>query len=190
MKAVFERRRDAKVATAPAESPEQIRIGLCRDVEHRAVCVHELDGEEVVGRETVDAHQPAETSAECEARDPGRRDRAAGDGQPVHGRFSVELRPDDAALCADRPGLGVDIHPLHLGEVDHQTAVGDAPPGDVVSAAANRDLQTRLAREANRRADVCRTVAARDQRRPLVDEPVMDPARGFVMVFAGLEHGA
>jgi len=187
---IFERRRDAKIATAAPERPKEIGLGLFCDVEHRAVCGYELNGEQIVGGEAVAAQQPAEAPAECEARNPGRRDRAAGDGEPMHSRLSVELRPEDASLCTHRPCLWVDVRALHLGEIDHQAAIGDAAPGNVVSTTPDRDLQTRLARESHRSADVCDAAAPCDQRGPLVDEPIVDEAGGFVAVVAGLEHGA
>jgi hypothetical protein len=59
----------------------------------------------------------------------------------------------DIAQQASALGLGdavvhVDRDPAHQGEVDHDRAVGDRAPGDVVSATADRE--GRPARRANR----------------------------------------
>jgi hypothetical protein len=93
-------------------------------------------------------------------------------------------------LRAHRPRVRVDVDALHLGEVDQQRAVGDASPGDAVAAAADGDLEPALAREVDRGGDVARAPAAHDQRRPSVDEPVVDEASRLVALVAGLQHGA
>ena len=56
-----------------------------------------------------------------------------------------------------------------------------------MSAATNRNLQLRFARELEGGGDICRASAARDQRGPPVDQPVVDEARGFVAFVAGLK---
>src|SRR3954447_13693082 len=38
--------------------------------------------------------------------------------------------------------LGVDVDVLHVGEADHQPALGHGAPGDVVPAAADRHLES------------------------------------------------
>jgi hypothetical protein len=63
VQAVRERRDDAEVAAA-AQCPEQIRVRAGVDLEHLACRGHELDREQVVHREPVLAHQPAEAAAE------------------------------------------------------------------------------------------------------------------------------
>ena len=58
-----------------------------------------------------------------------------------------------------------------------------ARPGDVVAAAAHRDLELQRPRQLDGVGDIRRAVAARDQRRPLVDESVVDAPR---VVVAGI----
>jgi hypothetical protein len=72
------------------------------------------------------------------------------------------------------------VDALHEGEVDHQPAVGDRLAGDVVAAAADRDLQSFAPGEVDRVGDVRRVQAARDDRGMPVDQPVVH-ATGLVV---------
>jgi len=148
------------------------------------------DPEQVVGGEAVLGHQPAETAAEREAGDPGRRDDAAGHREAVRGGRVVQLAPEHAAAGGHGRALPVDRDPLHLGQVDHQAAVRHGTPGDVVAAAADRDLQSRPAGELERRDDVGRRPAADDQGGPAVDEAVVHGPGRVVARVPGPEHGA
>ena len=56
-------------------------------------------------------------------------------------------------------------------------AVGHGAAGDVVSAAADRHVEPRVARQRERGDDVAGGPAADDQRRAPVDQPVVDRAR-------------
>ena len=180
MQSVLEPGRDAEVAAAPAQGPEEVRMGFLGDVQHLAVRGHQLDGEQVVDGEAVDAVQPAEPAAERESGDSRRRDDSARGRQPVQRGLLVELAPRDASLCSHGLRGRIDVDALHLGEVDHQTAFCDGSAGHAVPAAAYGDLQPRLAREGDRVHDVCRAAAPRDQRGTLVDQAVVDPARLLV----------
>ncbi len=165
----------------------QVAIGVLRDVDDAAVGRDELDADQVVGGEAVLRHQPTEPAAEREPRDAGRRDRAARRRESVHGRLAVELAPERTALRARRLAGRVDVDALHRREVDHQRIVGDGAPGDVVAAAANRDVEALRASEADRVGDVRGVPAARDQRRPPVDHPVVDTSRVVVLGVSGVE---
>ena len=69
---------------------------------------------------------------------------------------------------------------LHRGEIDHHPAVDGAVPGDVVTAAADGDLEIQRPRQLDGVRDVGGAMASRDQRRPLVDQAVVD-ASGLVV---------
>ena len=86
----------------------------------------------------------------------------------------VELPPDHAALGANGTPDGIDVDSLHRGQVDHQPAVGDGAPCDVVTAASDGDLQVVVAPEVDGVDHICGAEAACDDRRTLVDEPVVD----------------
>ena len=92
---------------------------------------------------------------------------------PAASLSSAQVTPPCAV--AVRPG-GIDGDVLHVGEADHHPAVGDGAAGDVVAAAAHRHLEARAARERERGDDVLGRPGADDQRRPAVDEAVVDGA--------------
>ena len=102
----------------------------------------------------------------------------------------VELSPEHAAL--GRPGgpLGIDRDRLHLGEVDHHAAVRHGPAGDVVTAAADRDLESRPAREGERRSDVTHGLATNDQSGSAVDEAVVHGAGRVVARVLRAKNGS
>ena len=69
-------------------------------------------------------------------------------------------------------------------EVDHEAVVADAMPSGIVPTTANRDLQSVLACELERRGHVVAAETARDHRGPASDERVEPAARVFVAVVA------
>src|SRR5215211_4905502 len=142
-------------------------------MEHVALCRHEFDREQVVGSKPVVGHQPAEPAAERVARDTRSGDRPSGHPQAVFGGSVVQLPPDHTALGGGGCLVGIDRDRLHLGEVDHHTAFCHGATSDVVAAAADRDLESRPARERERGDDVVRRPAADDQSGPMVNEAVV-----------------
>ena len=185
---VLEPRGDAEVAAAAAECPEEVGIGLGCHAEHVSRRSHQLDGQQVVDGEAVHATQPAEPAAEREPGDAGRRNDPTGRGEPVEGGLSVQLTPRDSTLGAHGLRSGVDMNALHLSEVDHHAAVCDSLPRHAVSAAAHGDLEPSLACQRNRVDDVGRAATPCDQRRPLVDETVVNPSRFLVASGSGLQQ--
>ena len=107
---------------------------------------------------------------------------------PCSAAASFSSRPEHASLGGGGPLVGIDLDPLHLGEVDHHPAVRHGAAGDVVAAAADRDLEPFAARERERRHDVARLPAADDHRRPAVDEAVVDAAGRVVAGVLRAEH--
>ena len=84
-------------------------------------------------------------------------------------------------------GHGVDAHPAHPGEVEDEAAVDGRVPGGRVAAAADGELEPRLARVVHDGDDVDRALDARDRCGPPVEHAVPDPARRVVVRVAG-EH--
>ena len=78
--------RDAEVAAAAADRPEQVRIVLGVDAEELAVGGHDLGGEQVVDREAVLADEVADAAAERDPADPDRAGVAEPDRQAVRAR--------------------------------------------------------------------------------------------------------
>ena len=147
VQSIFQRCGDAEVAAAATQGPEQIRARVRRHVEDVAVGGHQLDRGQVVGREPVLRHQPAQAAAQRQPGDAGRRDRAARDGEPVGRSLAIQLAPQHAALRAHGTRARVDVDPLHRRQVDHQRAVDHGAAGNVVTAAAHADLEALGARE-------------------------------------------
>jgi uncharacterized OsmC-like protein len=135
-------------------------------------------------------HQPAEPAAECQPADAGGRDRAAGRRETVQRGRAVEVGPERAAVRAGGLRRRVDVDASHRRQVDHQRVVLDGAAGDVVAAAANRDVETRSAREVHGVDDVCCVGAAGDRRGAAVDHRVVNRASGLVAVVGGREDGA
>ena len=126
------------------------------------------------------AHEPAKAAPERQARDARRRDHASRRRETMELRFTVELVPREAPLRAGGAGLRIDVNALHERQVDHQAAVDRRAPRDVVTASPDGDFELSIARHLHGIGDVGQTAAAGDERRPLVDETVMD-LPGFVI---------
>ena len=182
LQAVRERRHDPEVAAAALERPEEVGVGRRGHLDDVALGRHELGGQQVVGREAVLGHQPAEPAAQGETGDSGRRDRAARDGEAVLGGRVVQLGPGEPGLRAHRAARGIHVGALHLGEVDHHGAVGDGAPGHVVATAAHADVEPGRAREAHARGGVLCAEAAHDDRGRAIDEAVVDAAGRVIAI--------
>ena len=146
---------DAEVAAAAADRPEEIRmlVGAGRDL--RAVREHEFRREEVVDRQPVAAREVAVPAAERQAGDARGRDDPARNREPVLGGGRVDLLPQAAAADAngaaswDRPSIA-----FMQRQVADDSRVDAAQATAVVPAAANRERQVVLAREADHLRDL------------------------------------
>ena len=99
MRLELEGRDDAEVAAAAAYRPEEIVVLASAGADEAAVGKHDFCGEQIVEREAVLAHEPAQSTAEGEARNAGDRDEAAGSGEAVGLERVVHLAPVAAALA-------------------------------------------------------------------------------------------
>ncbi len=99
-------------------------------------------------------------------------------------RRRVEVEPGGAAGGTGDPRLRVHVDVPHRREVDHEAVVADAMPSGIVPTTANRDLQSVLACELERRGHVVAAETARDHRGPASDERVEPAAGVFVAVVA------
>ena len=109
--------------------------------------------------------------------DAGGRDDAARRGQAVLVGRLVDLAPQAAAANPNRTSLRIDLNVLHEREIGDHSAVAGAQPGAVVAAASHCQEQIVVAGKGDDLRDVVGPLAARDQRRPLVDHRVVDLAR-------------
>jgi hypothetical protein len=184
----FEGRHDAEVPAAAAKRPEQIRVLRDAGAHQFARRGHEVDGEEVVDRQSVLPAQPAEAAAEREPRDSRRR------VDPQRGRESeglslpIEIGEPGARLDARGPRRGIDPHRRHPRQIEHQSSVAHRVSGDVVPSAADRQEQVVPRREADGLENVRRPDGAYDRRGAPVDHRVPDRPRFVVPRLAGKEE--
>ena len=72
---------------------------------------------------------------------------------------------------------GVHVNALHRRQIDHQALVDRRPARDVVTAAAHRHFEAERAGQLHGIDDVGDAVTAGDERRTLVDQPVVHTRR-------------
>ena len=139
---------------------------------HVAPGSHQLGADQVVAGEPVLGGQVADATAERQAGDPGGADHAAWRCEAVRLRRRVEVEPGGAASRDGDARLRIDSDAPHPGQIDHDAVVDGAVTGRVMTAAANGDLQAMGPGEGKRARDVAGIHAARDRRRPPVDQQV------------------
>ena len=187
---VLERRDDAEVAAAAAKAPEQIGVLALARVDEAAVGRHHVGRKQVVARESVHAHQPADAAAKRQPGNASGRHRAAGRGQAERLRFVIELLVGDARFRADARLRLIDANRLHRRKVDHHATIAHRPAADVVSAAADGERQALVAGKRQRSNHVRRSRAADNGRRPAIDGGVVDSPNGVVALIGGSDHRA
>src|SRR5437588_7276553 len=95
---VFEPRDDAEVSSAPANRPEEVRFRVFARRDDVTGGENHLRGQEIVERDPVLGHQPAEPTTDSEARYPGAGDLTAGRGETECRCGAVEFAPDNPGL--------------------------------------------------------------------------------------------
>ena len=148
----------------------------------------ELDREQAVDRQAVLPREPADPAAEREPGDARVRDLAARDGEPVRLRLAVDVAPERARLGAGDPRARVDPDGAHPREVEDDAAVDGRVAGGGVPAAADGELDARLAGVVHDRDDVDRALDPRDRRGAAVEHPVPDAPRLVVAGVAGRDQ--
>ena len=144
----------------------------------------DVDGEEVVDREAVLAHQPADPAAQGETGQARVRHDAGRHRQPEGLRLPVKLAQPDPRLGPHRAVDRVDPHPLHQGEVDHQAVVAHRQAGKAVASASDSDREPNPASKADGIDDVGHPSTTSNQPRVSVDRPVPHPPMLFVGAIA------
>ena len=115
------------------------------------------------------AHEPADAAAQAEAADAGVAHDAARGGQTVCLCLVVDVAPQGAALDGGRALDRIDRDGAHRRQVDHDPAVAHRGASDVVTPAANGDLEITIAGEADRCGNIGGVAAAGDQPGSSVD---------------------
>ena len=80
---VFETGSNPEVAAAAAKGPEEVGLFLLASPQDLAAGCDELDGPQIIERQAVLAHQPAQPAAKSEPGDARGRDHAAGHRQTM-----------------------------------------------------------------------------------------------------------
>jgi hypothetical protein len=172
VEAELERGDHAEVAAAASQRPEQVWVLVLGRPQQLAVCRHHVDGEQVVDREAVLAHQPADATAEREPGHSGVAHDAAGGGHTVHLRLVIDVAPQRATLHPGAAVGGIDSHAPHRREVDDDPVVANGGARHVVASAPYGDLQIVVAGETHGRDHVGGPDASGDQARAPVDGTV------------------
>src|SRR5262245_26605274 len=120
------------------------------------------------------ARGPAEAAAHGETPDAGIGHDPARNHQTERLRLVIDVAPGGAAFDANDAARRTNAHAAPQAHVNHQAAVTERGPCDVVTAAADRQRQTVLAREVHAGDDVRIAAHPRDQGGPLRDHRVPD----------------
>src|ERR1041385_9074910 len=144
MKLVLERRGDAEIAPAPAQSPKEIGVLVAAGRNQLAFRGYEIDREKVVASQSIAAHQPAEATAQRQAGYAGAADQAASRRQAEGLGFMIQMAPQRTAFCTEAPFLRIDADTPHFREVQRQTSVANGIAGNVVTTASHRKHETAL----------------------------------------------
>ncbi len=183
-----ERADDAEVPASASQGPEQVGVIAGRRPHDLAVGGDHLGLDEVVDGEPVLAHEPADAAAQAEAADAGVADDAARGGQTVRLCLVVDISPQGTALDEGRALDRIDRDGAHRRQVDHDPAVAHRGAGDVVTPAANGDLEIAVAGEAHRCGHIGGAAAAGNQPRSSVDGAVPYGSGVVVVVVVGDDH--
>src|SRR5207248_2448430 len=98
LEAELEARGDAEIAAAAAQRPEQVGVLLLVDPQQPSVRRDQLHRKQVVDRQTVLTHHPADAAAERQSADADGRHVAGAGGEPVLLRPRGVLAPGHAGL--------------------------------------------------------------------------------------------
>ena len=126
---------------------------------------HHLHRDHVVAGPAVATREVAEPAADGEAGDAGGRNEPEHGCQPMQLGLAVDVGQRAAGLRARRAAHRVDPNASQQRHVDHEAALADRKPGDVVAAAAHGTEKPVLTREPNGLHDIDRAGAASHQRR-------------------------
>ena len=176
----------AKIAPRAAHGPEEIGVLDFAGPAHLTVGRDNLHGAELVHGHSEFSMERTEAPMQGQPADTGRADLPSRGDQIEQGGFAVEIAPGGASLGECGFAFGIDDHGPHLGEVDHHPAVVDRVAGHVVAAAAYREQEILLPRNVHRGHHVGGAVAAGDERRVAVDQPIANHAGIVIGGISGL----
>ena len=137
-------RRNSKAVTIPKLLPaplipQQVGVFRAAGLHELAVGGDHVDSEELIDRQTVLPHQPADAAPEREARESRVGDDTRGHCQSECLCLSIEVAKQNAGLDRGRPRDGVHANSLHRREVDDDAAVAGGQSRKAVSPASDGD---------------------------------------------------
>ena len=100
------------------------------------------------------------------------------------------LRGGQSGLGPRGAAVDVDVERLHIRQVEHDPALGDAVTGRTVAAAAHGQLEPGRPGERDHVCDVRRVGDLDDDRRPAVDRTGHDGSGLVVLVVVRRDHAA
>ena len=190
MEAELEPGDDAEVAATATDRPEQVRLRGRVGVDHLPVCGDHLCGEQRIDGQAVLADEETDSAAERDAADADAAGVAEADGKSVLPGRLGELARGRAGLGPRGAGRRVDVDPVHLPEVEDDTAVAAAVAGETVATAPHRQFDARLAGKADDAGDLSGVTRPDDGRRLLVEAAEVAGPRRVVAGVAGKDAGS
>src|SRR5262249_53441806 len=129
--------------------------------------------------------QPANSTAQRQARHPRMRHDAARRRKAEGLRFPVDVGPRRASLDAGDQTYVIQDDAVHLRKVNHKALITHRVPGHAVAASADRREEPMPAGEPHGVHYVRGAATTRDQRGAAVEHPVEDDARLIVAWLTG-----
>jgi hypothetical protein len=117
LQAICEACRDAEVAAAAANRPEQIGVHVGIRLQEPAVRGHDVGAHEAVDREPVLAYEETDAAAERQSSDPHRAGVAEADAEAVFRSRSRELTRGQTRLRPGKTLVRVDLQRLQPREI-------------------------------------------------------------------------
>ncbi len=173
---------DAEVAATAAQRPEQVGVLVGGHGAHLAVDGDHLHAAQAVDRQPVQAGEVADAAAERQPGDAHAAGVAERDRQPMGDERGRDLARGEAGAGRDDARVRIDVQAAQRAKIDDQHAIAGRQAGQAVAAAAHRDLEPDLAREAHRAGDVVGVSDLDDGRRAGAVVEVPDAARRLVGV--------
>src|SRR5262245_61526171 len=118
MRTELEARHHSEVATAAAQSPEQLGIVLVARSYDAPVRGHHVGGDQVVAPKALRMPQPTVTTSGGEPADAGRRHDSEGNREPVPLRSNVDVADHRAAAGTHHAAPHIDDHSVQVAEID------------------------------------------------------------------------
>src|SRR5690606_7948817 len=172
-------------AAASPYRPEQVGVLLRIGAHDAAVGRHHLGGEDVVDGQPVLADQEADPSGEGDPADSHRCGVTETRGEPVPSGSLGVITGERSGLGPRGPAVDVDLHPVHVPQVDDDAAFGGAVPGQAVATAAHRHFEALLGGESHGTGDVFGVGYSHHRGRSPVEVAVQDLPVGVVGFVVG-----